>query len=798
MNEKRADGLQPGHGDLAPLQRSIEQLETTNQRQAREIERLLSRLAEAEQTLASVYGSRGWRTLRAVSRKLQRGRALKARSLAMLAGNRKSASAEGATSIRGSAEGTGAGNSARLVAVNTLRLGAVAVRLLPDYLRIRRSGLFDGSWYLDTYPDVASAGRPPLLHFLRRGLSEGRSPGPGFDSAFYLDSYPDVAASGTPALLHYLRHGKREARAPIGANGARHAGGAAAQYRRSGAEASGNGSIEPSALSAVGESARRMLANQAVLAHEYQPRISILLPTWNTPLKYLRIAIASVLDQDYPNWELCIVDDGSTSVDLPAYLDELPALDSRIRVERMTENGGISVATNRALEIAGGEFVAMLDHDDVIDPDALIEVVAALQADPGLDAVYTDQDYIETDGSAGESLLKPDWAPLLACGVMYIGHLLVVRRAIARDVGGFDRRFDRVQDFEFMLRVSERTRRIHHVPKVLYHWRRIPGSVAYDGNAKGRIETLQAHAVSAHLARIGVALRAVPHHLHAHRVALEATTALPESRVLVLLGSTQGSKVTTPVTPKGLEALSAHPRHRFVVLRMPESKADATDNDADDGVSSAGSWLDTHARGDRHDFIVGWNTSGHPLGDDWFERLAAFAGIDDVGVVSAAIVSPDLRVIDAGMIASTHAGLRPALSGRHVDEDGYAGSLSCAREVSAVSGRFCMISRTALARAGGFDASIATAALAWTDLSLRCLRNGLRCVVVPQVRVLAPDAIDPPAAASSPDAMLDRLLIEERWLKPGFADRYHNQAFTIRGGGYRIATRRRRDDRVAA
>ncbi|MGE0312632.1 MAG: glycosyltransferase [Lautropia sp.] len=770
MNEPRADVSQRDHADPVHLKRSIEQLEAVNQRQARDIDRLQARLAETEQTLATVYASSAWRAWRSATRTLQRVRALRARGLGLLARVGRSASAGG---------------------------GVKALRLLPDYLRVRHSGLFDRAWYLNAYPDVAAAGTPALLHFLRRGLAEGRSPGPDFDTAFYLDANPDVAASATPALLHYLRHGKREGRAPVGVNGPRGAGAAAGRHGRIGDGASrAERPGEPHALAEACESARRMLACDAVLAHAYRPLVSILLPTWNTPVKYLKIAVASVLDQNYPHWELCIVDDGSTAPALHACLDELATLDARIRIERAPSNGGISAATNRALEMAGGEFVAMLDHDDVLDPDALIEIVAALQADPALDAVYTDQDYIESDGTPGEALLKPDWAPLLACGVMYVGHLLAVRRTIAREAGGFDSRFDRVQDFEFMLRVGERTSRIHHVPRILYHWRRIPGSVAYDGNAKGRIEALQAKAVSTHLERIGVGLHAVPHALHAHRVTLEPTAPVPESRVLVLQAPSQASDAADPVPRPWPDATAASARHSFEVRRMPVSPDDASGVPGE-ATPSAGAWLALQVAEDGWNFLVGANVAGRPLDDDWFERLATFADVDGVGVVSATIVSADMRVVDAGMIVSPRAGLLPALSGRHVDEDGYAGSLACAREVSAVSGRFCVVSRRALARCGGFDASIATAAAAWTDLSLRCLREGLRSVVVPQVRVVVRNA-GTPAAAPSPDDVLDRLLIEERWLKPGFVDRYHNPAFAADGGGYRIPLQRQPDARVAA
>ena len=197
----------------------------------------------------------------------------------------------------------------------------------------------------------------------------------------------------------------------------------------------------------------------------YRPLVSILMPTYETPLDVLELAVASVLAQTYEHWELVIVDDGSASAELHEYLGRLPARDPRIGVTLRPTNSGVSAATNAAMELAAGEFVGMLDHDDELHPAALAEIVGALNADPSLDAVYTDQEYVERDGSASDVLLKPDWSPRLFWGVMYVGHLLVLRRSAALWLGGFDPSFDNVQDFEFMLRLSEQTGRIAHRPE---------------------------------------------------------------------------------------------------------------------------------------------------------------------------------------------------------------------------------------------------------------------------------------------------------------------------------------------
>ena len=148
-----------------------------------------------------------------------------------------------------------------------------------------------------------------------------------------------------------------------------------------------------------------------------------------------------------------------------AAFDALAGKDARIQQRRLSRNRGISTATNAALDMAQGEYIAMLDHDDELTPDALFEIVKVLDGDRRLDAVYSDQDYVEADGTLSRTFFKPDWSLELFRGAMYVGHLLVVRRSLATDVGGFDPAFDNVQDFEFMLRTAERTSCVAHVPK---------------------------------------------------------------------------------------------------------------------------------------------------------------------------------------------------------------------------------------------------------------------------------------------------------------------------------------------
>ena len=252
-----------------------------------------------------------------------------------------------------------------------------------------------------------------------------------------------------------------------------------------------------------------------------RPLVSIVMPTWNTEPDLLSRTVSSVSCQTYVNWELCICDDGSTRTETRTRLRQLAAEDERISITFSETNMGISAASNEALRLASGEFVAFLDHDDLLDTEALYEFVALVNELPDADVIYSDEDKIDVHGNRSEPFFKPDWSPEYFRGVMYVGHLLMIRRTLIDAVGGFDSRFDGVQDFELMLRVSERTHRIEHLPLVLYHWRKTPGSIASAPDAKSGIGELQADAVQAQLDRTGIQAVVSPHTFLDHRAIVE-------------------------------------------------------------------------------------------------------------------------------------------------------------------------------------------------------------------------------------------------------------------------------------
>jgi GT2 family glycosyltransferase len=518
---------------------------------------------------------------------------------------------------------------------------------------------------------------------------------------------------------------------------------------------------------------------------QYRPLLSVLVPVYNTAPALLDKAVRSVLEQAYTEWELLLSDDGSSRTDTLAALQGLASADPRVRILHAGQNQGIAKATNAALAQARGEFIALLDHDDELLPGALFEAVKTLNADRTLDVVYTDQDQIEADGSPAQTFYKPDWSLELFRGVMYVGHLLVVRRSLADEVGGFDPAFDRVQDYEFMLRIAEKTTRITHVPKILYHWRKVQGSVAMDVGEKGNIEPLQEAAVNAHLARCGVAATARSNPNHDHRLQI-----LPRRRehypLTSLIISAEGTETHIVATCKNLIAEGTYPHKELLVTGgqiSPKSQQELLSM----GVALAGAGLVGSAA-----LAAGLRQArGHLLvslvGDlevetlDWLEHLLFLCELPTAGCVTPVILSADGNVASAGSFLGGPRVTLPAMSGWQPGTDGYCGSLSCVREVSSVPGDCFALTRDALDKLGGLNPYLAANHYQAVDLSLRALSAGMRNLCTPRVLVRHRGS----RPGDQDHDALDALLLCDAWrplLLEG--DPYHNRNFKQESPGY--------------
>jgi len=659
--------------------------------------------------------------------------------------------------------------------------------------------LFDGAYYLRRYPEVAKAKLNPLLHYLRWGLSERRNPNPWFDVCWYLERYPDVAVARADALEHYLCRGAAEGRdaGPIfstnyylqehpwlvaeGVNPLMHwvtelaSGRATERYWNRPTPLRRNLRPTRSDSTATGANLKQC------------PLISILIPTFNTPERYLRAAVESVMAQTYPNWELCICDDSSQEESTRAALRELEhGPERRIRVSYRAANGGISRASNDALAMASGDYIAMLDHDDELLPDALLRIVQSIDQDPTVDVLYSDQAYLSAQGEEQEPLLKPDWSPRLLWGVMFVGHLLVVRRELASAVGGFQPQFDNVQDFEFMLRVSEKTRRIRHVPEILYYWRRAHGSVSRKGDAKSGIPALQARAVNAHLRRINVNAIAEPNDRHAHRLQLGPAKNAAQPPISVFVRPCGDAAALN----RCLDSIFSKTRYEWfqVFVVGDQHPSDALGRFGEKVKTlPADPMLDRIDNPDRipGDFWVSLSAELEILSPDWLRQMVFAASLPGAMYVCPLLLQPGgITVEEAGLILGLGGSVGPALRGWLAESDGHAGSLTCLREVSAVSDWCVMASRqTALKRAPDEEAYKS----GWHRMAHRsaCLsgQSGWNLYAPRAVlrRTTSPPADALAAQAQRIDAMLFADLCH-KIIQRG--DPFHNPNFSRVGSGY--------------
>ncbi|MGC1802358.1 MAG: glycosyltransferase, partial [Solirubrobacterales bacterium] len=456
-----------------------------------------------------------------------------------------------------------------------------------------------------------------------------------------------------------------------------------------------------------------------------RPLITVVMPTYETKPPHLREAIWSVTAQEYPDWELVIVDDGSTDRSTRRELGRWDAREERIVVSRLDRNSGISAATNRAIEHSSGELVAFLDHDDALSADALMRMAHAF-GDRDIDVAYSDQDKITTSGKRRDPFLKPDWSPVYALGAMYVGHLLVARRDLILESGGMAPEFDGIQDFELLLRMSERTDRIHHIDRVLYHWRAVPGSVALDPSEKPGIDELQARAVNEHLRRREIRARAAPHGEIEHRLRLDPAPLDPPPLVSVVIPA-RGEEAW-PLTP--LLERTSHARLEVIVVQPEWVGGDGGTNESAVRVDDPGETFNPGRAAN----LGAARSSGEWLlflGEDvevternWVQRLLAHAGLPGVGAVAPTLTQPDGRVDEAGLAIGLYDPVVAAMRGFPADSDGYYGSLSCAREVSALGMVCLLIRRTDFDRVGGFEEAYSRQHQAH-DLCMRLAKLGL-------------------------------------------------------------------------
>ncbi|GLQ48038.1 hypothetical protein GCM10007862_30890 [Dyella lipolytica] len=459
--------------------------------------------------------------------------------------------------------------------------------------------------------------------------------------------------------------------------------------------------------------------------------VSILLPTYNTAEKWLRNCLDSVLAQSYPNWELCIADDASTLPHVREVLEAYARRDSRIRVQWRDRNGHISAATNTALAMARGSYVALLDHDDELHAQALSTIVFALQQNPQWQIVYSDEDKIDEQGRRYDPYFKPDWNLDLLHGQNCFSHLGVYARALVEAVGGLREGLEGSQDWDLALRCSERlsAEQIGHIPKVLYHWRAIPGSTARGVDQKGYAHHAGLRALREHFQRLGTNAEVLE--IDGMMGAFRVRHPLPDNHPLVSIVVPTKNKVDLlrrcvesileRTTYKSYEIVivdnqsTESPTLQYLESIAQHSRVRVLRHDHPFNYSRINNEAVRHCWGN---LVCLLNNDIEVITPDWLEELVSHALRPNVGAVGAMLYYPNNTIQHAGVITGVHGVAAHAYSGM---PRGYHGQMSRARltqAISAVTAACMLVRRDVFEKVGGLDVSLQ---VAFNDIDF-CLR----------------------------------------------------------------------------
>ena len=470
---------------------------------------------------------------------------------------------------------------------------------------------------------------------------------------------------------------------------------------------------------------------QEIATFHYQPKISIAMPVYNVEEKWLRLCIDSILNQVYTNWELCMADDASTDPNVKKILTEYQQLDERIQVVFREQNGHISEATNSALAIATGEFVALLDNDDELAINAFYEVVKVLNENPKLDLIYSDEDKIDMDGNRSDPAFKPDWSPDLLLGTNYISHLGVYRRSILEEIGGFRKGYEGSQDYDLVLRFTEKTtkERIKHIPKVLYYWRMLPTSTAVDQGSKGYAFEAGLRAVQDALVRRGInghATHGAANGLYDVYYDIES-----EKLVSIIIPTKNGykdvqrcvSSIIEKTTYQNYEIImadngSTDPKMHELYAEFEQQLPGRFFVESIDIPFNFSTINNRAAKKAHGEYLLFLNNDTEVITENWLTLMVSFAQQERIGCVGAKLLYPNNTVQHAGVILGLGGVAGHGHYGYPHGDLGYFGRLAINVNYSAVTAACLLMKKADFDAVGGFEEAFT---VAFNDVDL-CLK----------------------------------------------------------------------------
>jgi glycosyltransferase involved in cell wall biosynthesis len=638
--------------------------------------------------------------------------------------------------------------------------------------------LFDTDYYLEHYGHLLAEGTNPLAYFIKKGGYQGHHPSLAFDTTYYLEVDSDIAKANVIPVIHYLEFGITEGR-----------------YRWD--------SYKKYIENYLWPNWRYREAKNNISSFDYKPVFSIIMPVYNTTEKWLRKAIESVLAQIYPHWELCIADDCSKESHVRSNLEEFSARDRRIRVTYRDQSGHIATASNTALAMATGEFVALMDHDDELHDTALYENVRLLNDHSDADLIYSDEDKINENGLRYHPFFKPDWSPDTLLSLMYTGHLSVYRRSLVERIGGFRSEYNGSQDYDLVLRFTELTDQIHHIPKVLYHWRTAEGSTASDIHTKEYALTAAVNALENTIDRRGESgsVSQVPSYPSRYIVDHTLSNEPKVSVIIPILDRPNRSKFLNDC----LESILIHTTYNnyeiilvkshdadIEFLQLVERFQEAAKEKLKVVFSVGSGNLSTlinegtrFAKGDVLALLADSMTIKH---SDWLEKLVGQAVRRDIGAVGGLILKDDRRILSAGLTLVPEKRAIDSHENFPIDRSGNYGRLLVPVNVAALRSSFLVVKRSLFERHGEFDESLQFDS-AGIDFCLWLLHNGYRNVIMSHVHALQNDADFERLSGGfkgSDQGLKDLGILKQKWKIFFDNDPYYNTNLTKESGDYRL------------
>ena len=459
---------------------------------------------------------------------------------------------------------------------------------------------------------------------------------------------------------------------------------------------------------------RQELFAQRKTKFSYAPKFSVVVPLYHTPAKFLKDLVRSMMYQSYANWELCLVNASPEDVHLTSLLENWAMRDKRIRVIRLEKNLGIAQNTNAGIEASTGEFIAFLDHDDFLEPDALFCYVDALNKDKTIDVFYSDED--KTDEYAAHYFyphFKSDFNIDLLHANNYMCHFLAVRKSLVDTVGGLNEKFDGAQDYDFVLRLTENTKKIYHCPRILYHWRCSNQSTAANqGNKMYAIHAGKA-ALNAHYKRIGWNARAQEGAVDGW---YQTKFTLKEEPLVSILIPNKDHTDDLDVCLNSFFERADYQNYEFIIIEnnsvLPETFAyyekieKEHDNvkvvywEAGFNYSAINNFGFKFAKGD---YIMLLNNDVELITPDIFQSMLGFCMRPEVGIVGAKLLYNDHTVQHAGVLVGAGGLADHVFKGIHEDDPGYMGRAISSQDVSAVTAACLLVKRSVYEEVGGLE-----------------------------------------------------------------------------------------------